>query len=295
MQKEKSSKTNTKKSPDLNGNNAQVTRNGIKDQIVTSDGRIFYPCQYCNKVFPIKKSRTFHIKKCPAKDYILSVDERNIPKKAANKIDIQQNIVLSEQMDVSEILKSNSPPIKITIRRNGAHDSDEFTVSNSLVLKEKNEAIEDFNALAKRLQSNAVTLIKQPKKEDEEKPKSEGDSSSSESIKEDSDESNETTCRECTKEFGSPLELLRHSRKCHSYPKVVMALSEVKKFYSVKNRSECPICHKPLKTSFRSAFVKHLHTHTNEMKYSCHVCKKKFRRSDHMKAHEKRHIIKDKK
>ncbi|RZC37141.1 hypothetical protein BDFB_011315 [Asbolus verrucosus] len=214
-----------------------------------------------------------------------AVAQPNIPtdKRSPVKIDIQQNIILNKQLDVDEILaKSRSPPIKLTIRRNpsnGKEIPNHFTVSNSLVLKEKNESQDEFSTIAKRLESNSVTITKQPKEKDKTVDKID----------------NETTCKECSKEFVSPLDLLRHSRKCHSYPKVLMALSEVKKFYSVRDRSECPICHKPLKTNFRSAFVKHLHTHTNEMKYSCNVCNKKFRRSDHMKAHEKRHIVNEKK
>lgn len=251
--------------PDLNGNTSKRIKKH-KNQIITNDGRVFYPCQYCNKVFPIKKTRTTHIKKCPAKDYILSVGEVCEDSK---KISIQQNIVINEE--------KKEPPIKLTLRRspsNGKEVSNHFTVCNSLVLKEN-----DFNTIAKRLETNAVTITKQaPKKEEKE-----------------SEDLNELTCRECKNEFTSSIELLRHSRKCHSYPKVMMALSEVKKFYCMKDRSECPICHKPLKINFRSAFVKHLHTHTNEMAHACKVCNKKFRRADHMKAHEKRHIVKDKK
>jgi uncharacterized C2H2 Zn-finger protein len=351
---------NGNKGPDLNGNssnfrqNAKKRKNGvaatIKDQVVTSDGRVFYPCQYCNKVFPIKKSRTFHIKKCPAKEYILTVgdspevnedkweksgvkDEESrkkgvverpevnggnvekeievngessseeikeisvekaaecdipVAKKQSSKIDIQQNIVLNKQMNVEEILsKSQSPPIKLTIRRsasNGSEVSNHFTVCNSLILKEKNESNDVFDSIAKRLKSNSVTITKQPKKEEVE-----------ETVAPEKTESTETVCKQCRQEFASPLELLRHSRNCHSYPKILMAMSEVKKFYSAEDRSECPICHKPLKTNFRSAFVKHLHTHTNEMKYSCNVCNRKFRRSDHMKAHEKRHVVEEEK
>ncbi|EFA04910.1 zinc finger protein 493 [Tribolium castaneum] len=269
--------------PDLNGNTSKGLKNcngvsKLKDQIMTEDGRVFYPCQFCNKVFPIKKSRTLHIQKCAAKEYILSVgDEGKIPKDnpekspELKKIDIKQNIVLNE-------LKTSpkSPPIKLTIKRSPSNGSNHFTVSNSLVLKEKNDT-DDFNTIAKRLESNSVTITKQAPKNEQKAPP-------------ESDDLNEFTCRECKKEFKSSLELLRHGRKVHSYPKVLMALSEVKKFYAAKNRSECPICHKPLKTNFRSAFVKHLLTHTNEMKYSCKVCNKKFRRSDHMKAHEKRHV-----
>ncbi|XP_044260115.1 zinc finger protein 14-like [Tribolium madens] len=294
MEKVKNGVISPPPAPDLNGNTPKTLKNcngiaKIKDQIVTEDGRVFYPCQFCNKVFPIKKSRTSHIQKCPAKEYILSVgDDSKIlvknPEKPSElkKIDIKQNIVLNEQTDVEKD-SSKSPPIKLTIKRspsNGNKGSEHFTVSNSLVLKEKNDT-DDFNTIAKRLESNSVTITKQSSKNDQKPPP-------------ESDDFNEFTCRECKKEFRSSLELLRHGRKVHSYPKVLMALSEVKKFYTSKDRSECPICHKPLKTNFRSAFVKHLLTHTNEMKYSCKVCNKKFRRADHMKAHEKRHVIKDK-
>ncbi|KAK9892795.1 hypothetical protein WA026_021987 [Henosepilachna vigintioctopunctata] len=99
------------------------------------------------------------------------------------------------------------------------------------------------------------------------------------------------SCRKCSQVFLSSLELLRHSRREHTYPKIIMSPAEISKFISLKDRSHCPICEKPLSSSYKSIYLKHLQTHSCVLEHICPICKKKFKRRDHMRAHQKRHIV----
>lgn len=97
-------------------------------------------------------------------------------------------------------------------------------------------------------------------------------------------------CRFCSSVFTNPVEFLRHGRT-HS-AKIMLPLEVIENYYDYPNRTYCPICKEKLKTkNFKSIFIKHLLTHTTTLKYTCAVCKKQFRRKDHMSAHQKRHIV----
>lgn len=279
------------------------------------NGHIYYPCQYCNKVFTLKKSRNNHLRYCPEKDYILSVNgvqtDRNIPIKKPN------NIILKEHLNEQILKNDENPPIKLTIRRSPKNGISHFTVISSLVLSDDDNRSGDFSFISKHYNPN-FSLNKEPNLIETKKVKQK-ETDCSKKLNNTSENSvnlckrleNENTtsvkevptvqkkmprhyCKQCKQEFETSLILLRHSRETHSYPRILMAMSEIKKFYRIEDRSVCPICRKPLRSNFMSAFTKHLHTHANDMRYGCQVCKKKFRRPDHMKAHEKRHVIKQK-
>ncbi|XP_044764575.1 PR domain zinc finger protein 15-like [Coccinella septempunctata] len=98
-------------------------------------------------------------------------------------------------------------------------------------------------------------------------------------------------CPRCPEVFVSELELFRHKRAKHTAPKIIMALSEVKKFYDVPDRSHCPICKRVFNSSNKTIYIKHLQSHSYIGEYACPVCKKNFKRKDHMRMHQKRHIV----
>ncbi|XP_045469722.1 zinc finger protein 394-like [Harmonia axyridis] len=98
-------------------------------------------------------------------------------------------------------------------------------------------------------------------------------------------------CPKCSEVFVSELELFRHKRAKHTSPKIIMAPDEIKKFYNVSDRSQCPICKKTLSSQNKSIYIKHLQSHSYIGEFECPICKKKFKRKDHMRIHEKRHII----
>lgn len=98
-------------------------------------------------------------------------------------------------------------------------------------------------------------------------------------------------CPSCSDVFVSELELLRHKRAKHTMPKIVMGPGEIKKYYDVADRSQCPICKKFLSSTNKSIYLKHLLSHTYVGEHECPVCKKKFKRKDHMRMHQKRHIV----
>ncbi|XP_060534271.1 histone-lysine N-methyltransferase PRDM9-like isoform X1 [Cylas formicarius] len=99
------------------------------------------------------------------------------------------------------------------------------------------------------------------------------------------------TCKNCYLVFEDPMEVLRHNRTAHTYPKVWLPTEKVMKHMNVKDKSKCPICGKPLYAKYKSEFVKHLKTHIEDYEYQCKVCKHMFRRKDHLRNHESRHIV----
>lgn len=102
----------------------------------------------------------------------------------------------------------------------------------------------------------------------------------------------EERCRYCSKFFTNPVECLRHKRT--HFNKIILPLEVIENYYDYPNRTYCPICKEKLKSrNFRSIFIKHLLTHTahTSFNYTCVVCKRKFKRKDHMSAHQKRHVV----
>lgn len=98
-------------------------------------------------------------------------------------------------------------------------------------------------------------------------------------------------CNYCREQFDNPLMLLRHKREFHKFPKTLLPLEEIEKYYDYPNRNFCPICKKAIKTNnYRSLFLKHLQTHTHNV-FECVICKRKFKRRDHMMNHQKRHVV----
>lgn len=99
-------------------------------------------------------------------------------------------------------------------------------------------------------------------------------------------------CNHCREYFENPILLLRHKREVHNFPRTLLPIEDIEKYYDYPNRTFCPICKKVIKTNnFRSVFIKHLHTHTPMLVFECIICKKKFRRKDHMINHQKRHVV----
>lgn len=231
--------------------------------------KLLYPCNFCTRLLSTKKKRTAHVKSCSTKEYIRSIPNKEQISPQRKKIKIHQDIIIERNPIFG--FNKNQAPLKLAIQSN--NDTNDFSVNNPVairaaVLKENNGATRGTDG-EKPFPGFIST------------PKPEGDEPEAKKT---------AVCQQCDQDFATSLELLRHSRAIHSYPRIIMALSEVQKYYTIKDRSECPICHKPLRTHFKSAFIKHLQTHTNEALYSCMVCKQKFGRMDHMKAHEKRHV-----
>ncbi|XP_050501942.1 PR domain zinc finger protein 5-like [Diabrotica virgifera virgifera] len=102
----------------------------------------------------------------------------------------------------------------------------------------------------------------------------------------------DTKCKYCEFIADNPMELLKHKRELHTAAKQTLPVHEIQKYFDYPDRSFCPICEQPVKTkNFRSIFIRHLLVHAPSMSFQCRICKKRFRRLDHMKAHEKRHVL----
>ncbi|KAJ8985252.1 hypothetical protein NQ317_018282 [Molorchus minor] len=241
-----------------NEENPQETGKQSKQPMTAPNGKLFYSCQFCYKVFPNKTTSITHMKKCPDKSNAKLLD-KDI---AQNGPNINNNMEQTKEGDkkIEETVEDKAEPrIKITQNIRVQTAEPEKTVDPASVY--------DYD-------------------EEDEKPDDGG-------FKEnDEDAANNRLCKHCKTIFDNPLELLRHTRDCHSFPRTILPPEEIEKYFDSPNREFCPICEKPIKTrNFRSVFIKHLLVHTTGLTHECKVCKKKFRRRDHMRAHEKRHII----
>ncbi|XP_018561546.1 zinc finger protein 2-like [Anoplophora glabripennis] len=228
--------------------------NGIaqtKQPIVAPNGKVFYPCQYCCKIFPQKLTSITHMKKCPNKT--------NKPP-VLNETGINNNDIDKEQTElrIDEDLNSSNSSTE-----NVSPESENKTsqcITKDVSIYDYNEQDDDLED--KDLRENGDEVL------------------------------NNRQCKHCSTLFDNPLELLRHTRDCHNFPRTILPPDEIEKYFDYPNRQYCPICEKPIKTrNFRSVFIKHLLVHTTGLTHECSICKKKFRRRDHMRAHEKRHIV----
>lgn len=220
-----------------------------KQPIVAPNGKVFYSCQYCSKIFPKKLTSINHMKKCSNK-----TETPSVWSESSTNNNIEQT-----ELQITEDL----------------NDSGSST---------KNISPESENMINKQITNNDVSIYDYNEQDDNFEDKD---------LNEDGDENiNNRRCKHCNSLFDNPLDLLRHTRDCHNFPRTILPPEEIEKYFDYPNRQFCPICEKPIKTrNFRSVFIKHLLVHTTGLTHECGICKKKFRRRDHMRAHEKRHIV----
>lgn len=223
-----------------------------KQPVITPNGKVYYPCQYCCKIFPQKLTSVTHMKKCPnkiSKPAVLSETGIN-----NNGVDVEQQT----ELRIEETRNSNNTSTENVspepVNKIGQH------IAKDLSIYDYNEPDDELQD--KDLHENG------------------------------NEDLNNRQCKHCNTLFDNPLELLRHTRDCHNFPRTILPPEEIEKYFDYPNRQYCPICEKPIKTrNFRSIFIKHLLVHTRGLTHECSICKKKFRRRDHMRAHEKRHIV----
>ncbi|KAG5894723.1 hypothetical protein JTB14_006142 [Gonioctena quinquepunctata] len=295
------------------------------NQSVIASKRKTFPCQYCAKVFPKKISSLNHMKKCPKKNTTTITDGTSIGKTLGNNktdgnnsnADNNQYEVINDsgrskesdgfsenlipKIEISQNMTMEAPRVKTEIFSSPeiskpSDPMDIFTYENetSRVKTEIFFPPEPSDPLDIFTYENETPRVKAeifslPIEDNESGNVSmydynediSGSLTYSEIIRCDEDR----TCNHCHKFFENSLDLLRHSRIFH------LPLEEVEKYFDYPNKSFCPICKKSIKTmNWKSAFVRHLLGHTDELAHECSICKKKFRRMDHMRAHEKRHI-----
>ncbi|XP_030767038.1 zinc finger protein 200-like [Sitophilus oryzae] len=101
------------------------------------------------------------------------------------------------------------------------------------------------------------------------------------------------TCCYCKEVFPDPIDVLRHKRELHQFPKTFLSKEELAPYMEYENISECPICFKTMqRIECKSIYLKHLLTHSKDYNNECKICGKTFRRMDHCQTHEKKHIVK---
>lgn len=229
----------------------EVSSNGTnliqpKQPIVAPNGKVFYPCQHCSKIFPLKLTSINHMKKCPNKT--------------------EQSSALNESSTNNNDPEQTELHIKKDLNRSGS-STENVSPEPENIITNNDVSIYDYNEQDDNLEDK--------------------------DLQEDGDENiNNRRCKHCNSLFDNPLDLLRHTRDCHNFPRTILPPDEIEKYFDYPNRQFCPICEKPIKTrNFRSVFIKHLLVHTTGLTHECGICKKKFRRRDHMRAHEKRHIV----
>ncbi|KAJ8931354.1 hypothetical protein NQ314_015763 [Rhamnusium bicolor] len=222
-----------------------------KQPIMAPNGKIFYPCQYCNKIFPQKTTSITHMKKCPSNNSILPKDIDKKEPVINNNDEHQSKVEKNENLNSSGSSTENkSPEQRIRITQNVMLHCVKAPCQEKLVMNDT--SIYDYN---------------------EEDSDESGDKDSKENEE---DALNNKLCKHCKTLFDSPLDLLRHTRDCHNFPRTILPPDEIAKYFDSPNRSFCPICEKPIKTrNFRSVFIKHLLVHTTGLTHECGVCKKK--------------------
>ncbi|KAH1018879.1 zinc finger protein 674 [Dendroctonus ponderosae] len=100
------------------------------------------------------------------------------------------------------------------------------------------------------------------------------------------------TCIHCRKIFPDAMDVLRHKRVAHPTKRIILQREEIQRYMAVEDRKQCPVCFiKICPKGYKSKYVKHLLTHCIDYKFVCRVCGMKFRRCNHQKDHESRHIV----
>ncbi|XP_023012787.1 uncharacterized protein [Leptinotarsa decemlineata] len=285
--------------------------------IIAPNGKIFYPCQYCSKVFQRKLTGVNHMKKCKNSNtdrgtskYFNNKISDNIENRlershANDDTNVNSSSAASEYFssDTSEMMETHNVndrlekkhANKLTTNNSNKDNMETGVTENNSNFSENNNEnpnLKIFQDITLETPKDSTVDMnsKQPSKPNDISiyDYNEDGISFSEVDKTDSDKK----CKQCHKFFENPLDLLRHSRTCRNIPIKILPPEEVEKYFDSPNRNFCPICEKPIKTkNFRSIFIKHLLVHTVGLSHECNICKKKFKRRDHMKAHHKRHIV----
>ncbi|XP_076256286.1 uncharacterized protein LOC143193786 isoform X2 [Rhynchophorus ferrugineus] len=100
------------------------------------------------------------------------------------------------------------------------------------------------------------------------------------------------TCKFCNTVFEDPIDLLRHKREKHIFNRVLLSRKELEPYLKAADKTQCPLCKKPIgTTNYKTAYMRHILTHSSEYDFRCRVCEQPFRRKDQWLSHEKRHIV----
>lgn len=98
--------------------------------------------------------------------------------------------------------------------------------------------------------------------------------------------------RVCKEVFNDPLDVLRHKRKFHTSPKILLSKEELEPFLLLKNRNTCPICFKVISNHVtRAPYINHVMIHCNKPSFKCKICGTTFKRKHALSVHEKRHVV----
>ncbi|CAH1107835.1 unnamed protein product [Psylliodes chrysocephalus] len=277
----------------------------VKESLVTPNGKTFYPCQYCTKIFPREATCKTHIEKCSSRSNPVAQNNINSKSKANNI----ESLVLNTSNDCRSCENGDIS--------NGSDDDSEKSINKSEMLNISGSSTEKkhlpstkglhrINISQNIMVKSATTVIQDSTAEEKEADDDDDVQIIPQEIPKydlsiydyDEDTTDETPqikehqCKLCPFVAENAIDLIRHKRKEHSGPRKIISPDEIQKYFDWPDRDFCPICEKPIKTkNYKSLFIKHLLVHTTGLAYECKICKKKFRRIDHLKGHEKRHII----
>lgn len=261
----------------------------VPNVLFAPDGRQFFPCKHCCKAFAFKRTLTTHARTCTTRvvEVSDSEDETGIPKK---------QIKTSKQSGVTPAMSTKNEPDVTRDNKSIKNDAKKVSGINILtnvVVKEKTSKVPVQNVV--KTSKTTPKIQETPKKTSKTKTFSEQLASLSSSVTLtpiDKPAQEETlACKKCHQIFTDPTMLARHEKTWHRRKTIQLSPESLKiydKVFMASNKNICPLCHKP---QARMGWKRHLQTHSSEFKFFCGVCRKGFKRIDHKKAHEKRHII----
>ncbi|CAG9830959.1 unnamed protein product [Diabrotica balteata] len=280
----------------------KVYNNKIDNNFVEESSAVLHSCQLCCKIFSVQKDYENHMKNCTNSNSDISNVRFISTNETTETVPIQddsttvspnrntfypcQNCIKvfpSEKTcksHMNQCIKKNNLRNKELINTK-TKESDNPRCQSPYTESDK------FNDVSDTTEIIEEPITKQPKYDisiyDYDEVDSEDDTPKV---------TKDTKCKFCDFIAENPMELLKHKRKFHTATRYILPVHEIRKYFDYPDRSFCPICEQPVKTkNFRSIFIRHLLVHAPGFTFQCRICKKRFRRHDHMKAHEKRHVL----
>lgn len=254
----------------------------VPNVLFAPDGRKFFPCKHCCRAFAFKRTLTTHLRTCSFRvvEVSDSEDEKEPPKKQKKtykRPDVTKHIVTPTKTKAS--ITTGAKPMKNNAKKG-------ISILTNIVIKEKDSELRTLSTTIQQIPKKTTNSKTFPEQlallggsvtltPIEKKPKAET-----------------FVCKDCHQVFSDRMKFLFHRKSEHGKRRSITLSPESLKIYDkvfmASNTNICPVCQKP---QARMGWKRHLQTHSSEFKFFCGICRKGFKRIDHKKAHEKRHVI----
>lgn len=259
----------------------------VPNVLFAPDGRKFFPCKHCCRAFAFKRTLTTHLRTCTYRVVEVSDSE-----------DESEN----PQKQKKTYKKSAVSPVKST--KNGQNITRDYrsvendcekasgiNILTNVVVKEKTTKVPVISAVKSLKSSPKARQTPKKTKTFSEQLAALSSSVTLTPIDKKTPQAETFQCKKCNQIFNDNAMLLRHQKAWHKRKTIQLSPESLKiydRVFMASNKNICPVCQKP---QSRMGWKRHLQTHSTEFRFFCRVCKKGFKRVDHKKSHEKRHVI----